>query len=129
MGECSSYTFTHPATTPFYLKPITLDVKEAAKKVAQRLRDASRVMIISHIDADGISSGSIASYALDHIGIEHEIQFVKKLDEALIKELEKADHELVWFTDLGSGYANLLGNLNVVITDHHVPSEETVPAP
>ncbi|MCK5037753.1 MAG: DHH family phosphoesterase, partial [Thermoplasmata archaeon] len=117
------------ATTPFYPNPLTPLVKEAAKKVAQRLRDASRVMIISHIDADGISSGSIASYALDHIGIEHEIQFVKKLDEALIKELEKADHELVWFTDLGSGYANLLGNLNIVITDHHVPSEETVPVP
>ncbi len=98
-------------------------MKEAAKRVAQRLRDASSVMIISHIDADGISSGSIASYALDHIGIENKIRFVKKLDEALISELEAENPELVWFTDLGSGYLELLGGLDVVITDHHVPSE------
>ncbi len=111
----------------FYHHPFTPLVKEAARKVAQRLRDASSVMIISHIDADGISSGSIASNVLDHIGIENQIRFVKKLDEVLIAELEEANHELVWFTDLGSGYTNLLGNLDVVITDHHVPSEETVP--
>ncbi len=110
-----------------YHHPFPLLVKQAARKVAQRLRDASSVMFIGHIDADGISSGSIASCALDHIGIENQIRFVKKLDEVLIAELEGANHELVWFTDLGSGYTNLLGNLDVVITDHHVPSEETVP--
>ena len=89
-------------------------MKEAAKKVAQRLRDASSVLIVSHIDADGISSGSIASYALDHIGIPNKIRFVKKLDEALISELEAENPELVWFTDLGSGYLELLGGLEVL---------------
>ncbi len=101
-------------------------MKEAAKKVAERLRDASSVLIISHIDADGISSGSIASYVLDHIGIKNEIRFVKKLDEKLIADLEAGNHELIWFTDLGSGYVHMLGNLNAVISDHHVPSEVKV---
>lgn len=99
-------------------------MKEAAKKVAKRLGDASSVLIVSHIDADGISAAGIASAALDSAGISNTVKFVKKLDESLIAELEAEKPELVWFTDLGSGYLELLGNLDAVIADHHVPSEQ-----
>ncbi len=89
---------------------------------ARRLLEAKRVHIVSHIDADGITSGSIASIFLDRNGVEYDIEFLKKLDEKAIERLKREKHELIWFTDLGSGYANMMDGMSVVITDHHEPA-------
>ncbi len=94
-----------------------------AKKIAERIRTHSEVKICSHIDADGIAAAGIASLALDGIGVEHSVTFVKNLDEQMIEELRNENKELVWFTDLGSGSLEMLSGLNYVITDHHVPSD------
>lgn len=94
-----------------------------ARSVAERIRNHSQVKICSHIDADGIAAAGIASVALDGIGIEHSVTFVKNLDEQVIETLKDKNPELVWFTDLGSGSLELLSGLSSVITDHHVPSE------
>ena len=96
-------------------------VKELAEKAASKLKQASEMVIVSHIDADGISSAGIASQALDHIGMEHEVRFAKKLDEAYINELIASKPELVWFTDLGSGSTDILQDLDCIISDHHKP--------
>ncbi len=90
---------------------------------AKRLLEAKRVHIVSHIDADGITSGSIASVFLERNGVEYDIEFAKKLDEKTIERLRKERHELIWFTDLGSGYANMMDGMSVVITDHHEPAK------
>ncbi|KYK29876.1 MAG: hypothetical protein AYK23_01435 [Candidatus Proteinoplasmatales archaeon SG8-5] len=95
-------------------------MKEAAIRVADRLRRSNHVLIASHIDADGISAAGIASLALDYVGIDNSVKFTKKLDAEFVGELKES--ELVWFTDLGSGSLDILGGLDCVITDHHVPS-------
>ena len=94
---------------------------ELAKKAAEKLKQASSVVVVSHIDADGISAAGIASQALDHIGMEHEVKFAKKLDEAFVNELIASKPELVWFTDLGSGSTDILQDLDCIISDHHKP--------
>jgi RecJ-like exonuclease len=78
-------------------------VKQAAEEVAERVKKASHVQVVSHIDADGVSAAAIASAALDRVGIEHEVTFAKKLDEVFMDGLRGKEPELVWFTDLGSG--------------------------
>ena len=98
---------------------------ELAKKAANKLKKASEMTIVSHIDADGISSAGIASQALDHIGMEHEVKFAKKLDETFVNELIASKPELVWFTDLGSGSTDILQDLDCIISDHHKPVEST----
>ncbi len=97
-----------------------------AAELARKIRDADEVVIVSHIDADGITSGSIAARSLERLGKEYRIDFVKQLDEKKIEELKNENPSLVWFTDLGSGMVHLMYGLNAVITDHHVPSA-TVP--
>ena len=104
---------------------ITPFVDDLAKKAASRLKEASEIVIVSHIDADGISSAGIASQALDHIGMDHEVRFAKKLDEAYADELRASKPELVWFTDLGSGSTDILHDLDCIISDHHKPVEST----
>ncbi len=93
-----------------------------AKEIALRIHEAENIVIVSHIDADGITSGSIAAKTLEREGKNFRIDFVKQLDEKKIEELKDENPDLVWFTDLGSGMVHLMYGLNAVITDHHVPS-------
>ncbi len=93
-----------------------------AAEIAEKIRKADRIVIVSHIDADGITSGSIAAKSLERLGKEYRVDFVKQLDEKKIEELKDENPPLVWFTDLGSGMVHLMHGLNAVITDHHVPS-------
>lgn len=92
------------------------------QNAAAFLRTARTVDIYSHIDPDGITSGSIASLALDRLGVDHEVHFLKKLDTPTVERIRDANPEAVWFTDLGSGLFHRLADLPGLITDHHVPS-------
>lgn len=92
------------------------DLESASKDI----RSAKDVLVISHIDADGITSGAIADITLDRLGIPHTIRFEKKITDEIIDDVNGSDHELVWICDLGSGYLSQFNREGLVITDHHV---------
>ena len=94
-----------------------------ARKCACTILEKSEVKIVSHIDADGITSAAIICKALNRAGIENSVSFVKQLDENTIQELADHNPELVIFTDLGSGMLeNIISSeLQTVISDHHRP--------
>ncbi|MEM3259462.1 MAG: DHH family phosphoesterase, partial [Thermoplasmata archaeon] len=94
-----------------------------ARKLAEKIMNHNNITIISHIDADGITSAAIASSALDSIGKSHDVIFLKQLDPESLNEIKKKGSELYWFTDLGSGIVHEMYGMNVVITDHHSPSD------
>jgi RecJ-like exonuclease len=102
-----------------------MQLEKEAKLIAEKILEyrGRKIKIISHIDADGIAAGSIASIALRDAQIEHEIEFVKQIDEVLITRLKSENWAIIWFTDLGSGYLGQLNGVNAVITDHHVPEQ------
>jgi len=101
-------------------------VKKKAKTIAEKLLSENNVHIISHIDADGITSAGIAYKALDRAGIDVSVEFIKQLDESKIEEIKADDQGLIWFTDLGSGQISSLESLDCVITDHHEPGNSTL---
>lgn len=90
-----------------------------AVEVADIIRRSQEIHIVTHIDADGITAGAIASEALHRLGKAYTIQCIKQLDEVVIKRLLMENHELVWFTDLGSGISTQYPEMRKVITDHH----------
>lgn len=90
-------------------------------RAAKGLRNARSVMVVSHIDADGITAGSIAHLTLERLGIEHRVIFQTKISEETIMMVNTAKEEFVWICDLGSGYLSEFDRSNLVITDHHVP--------
>lgn len=102
-------------------------MEAVAREIADRVRKAPFVRIVTHIDTDGITGGAIASEALDRAGIAHEVAFAKKLDDAVLMELKRQGTPLVWFVDLGAGMLHAVHGLDAVITDHHVPTEREVP--
>lgn len=94
-----------------------------AKKLAEKIIKYDDILIVSHIDADGITSAAIASSALDSIGKNHKVIFLKQLDPGTLDEIKKNNSQLYWFTDLGSGMVHEMHGMNVIITDHHSPSD------
>ncbi len=100
-----------------------VDVRETAEAIAEAVRGSGEVRIYAHIDPDGITSGSIASAALERAGVEHRITFLKKLSPDAVEAIKNENPEMAWFTDLGSGMLPHLAGLRAVITDHHVPAK------
>jgi len=95
-------------------------MRTVASRIADFLRHQSFVKVVTHIDADGLTSGAIASLALDRVGIPHEVEFIKQLDDPKVKELRDFD-DTIWFTDLGSGKLPAFDPERTLVTDHHVP--------
>ncbi|RDZ66169.1 recombinase RecJ [Haloferax sp. Atlit-12N] len=105
------------------------ELTEHAAACAARLRDADRVLLASHIDADGLTSAGIASTALERAGIPFETVFCRQLDEAAVADIAATDYDTVLFTDFGSGQLDIIaeyeaaGDFHPVIADHHQPAE------
>jgi single-stranded-DNA-specific exonuclease len=93
---------------------------EASAAIAAGMISSSRsVLVVGHIDADGITASSIASAALTRAGIPHDVRSVKKLDEAEVTKAAAHPAEKIWLVDLGSGAPSALSSERFVITDHH----------
>ena len=95
-----------------------------AKQLAKTAAKVDQVHIVTHIDADGIAAGAIALQSLQRLNKDVSIECVKQLDEVVINRLLQAQHQLVWFTDLGSSISGDYPRISKVITDHHLCSEE-----
>lgn len=96
-------------------------MKKAAK-LAEIVKKQDDVLIVTHIDADGITSGCVAVESLNRCGINTEIVFLKQIDD---EALQQFSDRFVWFTDLGSGYIDVIekNKIECIITDHHMPKE------
>jgi single-stranded-DNA-specific exonuclease len=96
-----------------------------AKKAAEKIRKYRFVHIISHNDADGLTSAGIMAQALLRAGIRFQLSIAGRLDEALIEEVNRSisQGELVIFCDMGSGQPELIAKVatDVVVLDHHKP--------
>ena len=94
-------------------------------EIAEIVNHSEEIHIVTHIDADGIAAGAIASQTLQRLGKQYSIEFVKQLDKPVLDRLENENHELVWFTDLGSSISVNSPGINKIITDHHVCPDDS----
>ncbi len=81
------------------------------------------VKIVTHIDADGLSSGAIIIKALQRENINFSFSTVRLLDDSIFEELSRENCSIFLFLDLGSGSLKKidekLGDREVLILDHH----------
>ena len=94
-------------------------MEKRAKEIGEIIKKSKQIHIVSHIDADGLTAGSIAYKTLERLNKDFSIEFVKQLDEEVIKNIKDKNYELVWFTDLGSSISTNYSDINMIITDHH----------
>ena len=80
-------------------------------------KSGARVSIVTHTDADGITSAAITSLTLKHLNIEHTIDYLNQIPV----DYHPPDNRISIYTDLGSNTPSIVTDENTVILDHHVP--------
>jgi len=91
------------------------------ERAADAIRAADNILVVTHIDADGIASGGIASITLDRLGKRYRILFEKKITEDTVAMINGSTEDTVWICDLGSAYLSEFKRSGIVVTDHHIP--------
>jgi single-stranded-DNA-specific exonuclease len=86
------------------------------------------IRVVSHLDADGLSSAAVISKMLNRQNRRYTLSTVPQLDEEIIKQLAREPYSVYFFTDLGSGQFSYLkeylASKHVFILDHHMLQEE-----
>ena len=99
--------------------------KQASEVIRKYLQADSVFTAISHNDADGLSSAGIIASVLARARARFKTRIVEELREDVIDEISLGKPDLVIFTDIGSGYSELVNSRldakEVVILDHHPP--------
>ena len=105
---------------------------EALKPFCEKLRsvveNGREISIITHLDADGITSGSIVASALWRMGARYSVRAVSDMNPVIIEKIRADDRDFYVITDLGGGWASYLrktlGDRWVIIDHHQIPEEE-----
>lgn len=96
--------------------------------VSKKLAKEDNLLVVSHHDADGITSCAIMVDLLTGLGKDTEFMTIKQLDSTTIGNIGDTDRTIV-FTDMGSGQLTLLKENEIrdfYIVDHHTPEERYV---
>ncbi|MCW4016788.1 MAG: DHH family phosphoesterase [Candidatus Bathyarchaeota archaeon] len=107
---------------------LTKDATEAANLILEHIENGDVIHVSSHVDADGISAGGIMGKALLRAGAMFRLRLERWMDEKVADRIAEENAALTIFTDMGSGYLDLLGERlakkDVIILDHHQPVAE-----
>jgi len=101
--------------------------KELSGIIKEHAESDSSFMVISHHDADGLSSAGVMGSALARAKTRFSVRIVEELREDIVDEINKASPGIMIFTDIGSGYFELLSRLKaetILVLDHHPPGGE-----
>ena len=106
-------------------------LQESLSNFSDRISDAVKakknILVTTHIDCDGITSGSIISKALIRYGAKCTVRTTNEFSESLVNRMQKETRDLHIITDLGGGFGNLLNEKlsdNWMVLDHHEISED-----
>lgn len=105
------------------------DFLSSFKPAVELLRRLSargeQIRIVTHSDADGIAAGGALTLMALRLGIPFKTSCEKRFSERLVEEIASEQPPLVIFSDVGSGYLDLieghLGDMDVIVLDHHKP--------
>lgn len=104
------------------------DANETAAFLKPYLMGESRVKIITHTDADGLSAAAILARCLYAYNVPFHVKFTRPLEPEEVMELGKENYDLFVFMDQGSGQISAIRKFilekgrHVLILDHH-PAE------
>jgi single-stranded-DNA-specific exonuclease len=111
---------------------------DAYESFSQNLKDAAEffkkidkkevIRVVSHIDADGISSCSILLKLLNLENRKYSVSIIQQLNEEVLNQLSEDPSSHIIFTDLGSSVIGdvktKLKGKKVIILDHHSVEKE-----
>ncbi len=104
------------------------DASEAANLIEEHINKGDVIHVSSHVDADGISAAGIMGNTLLRARARFRLRLERWMDEKVADRIAAEKPPLIIFTDMGSGYIDLLRERlsggDVIILDHHQPTTE-----
>lgn len=97
-------------------------LKHFCEKIRNIVEAGNEVAVISHLDADGIVSGSIMAMALKRMGARYSVRTVSGMSESLLDVMKADARDFYIITDLGGGWTEALSKAvgdKWQIIDHH----------
>lgn len=96
--------------------------KRAADTILETVEENGLIHVFSHLDADGVAAAGIIGKALLRLDARFRIRVTQWIEEKIVEVLNDKP-QLIIFTDLGSGYVDLLreklSEFKTLILDHH----------
>lgn len=96
-------------------------------KISDCIKSRKSISVTTHIDCDGLTSGSIITKALIRAGARCTVRTSKEFSKKVIDSLKKDSRDFHIITDLAGGFANNLDESlgeNWIVLDHHQISEK-----
>ena len=96
-------------------------------KISDCIKSKKSISVTTHIDCDGLTSGSIITKALIRAGARCTVRTSKEFSKKVIDSLKKDSRDFHIITDLAGGFANNLDvslGENWIVLDHHQISEK-----
>ena len=92
---------------------------KAAEAIARSILQCESMRVISHNDADGITSAALICTALQRAGIPFQATLLNRLDDSALAGLDRP----VVFCDMGSGKPETISRVkeDCFVLDHHRP--------
>lgn len=105
--------------------------KEHVQAIASKFKEIPKtetIRLISHFDADGISSAALMIKLLNKENRKYTLSIIRQLTRDFLNELSMENGKVIVFTDLGSGLLSaineVLQNKLVFVLDHHIVKAE-----
>src|SRR5918992_536768 len=108
---------------------LTDALKHFCEKLRTRIEDGNDVAIITHLDADGITAGSIMAMALRRMGARYSVRAISEINSSVVESMKADGRDFYVITDLGGGWASSLRKAldnKWVIIDHHEITEQEI---
>jgi single-stranded-DNA-specific exonuclease len=100
------------------------DILELSKKASEMILSmpkATRIRVVSHYDADGITSAGIICTALHRAGYDFHATLMRNPFTQGLERVKQEENEMIIFSDMGSGQIETMEKFGckVIIIDHH----------
>jgi RecJ-like exonuclease len=96
-------------------------LSEKAVKIITNFQKNTKIRVISHYDADGITSAAIICKTLYRAGFDFHATLMRNPFDKGLAKVSKEDNDLIIFTDMGSGQIDTIEKMECksIIIDHH----------
>jgi len=97
-------------------------------RVSDCIKTGKNISVITHLDCDGITSGSIVTKSLIRAGAKCTVRTVNEFSKNILEKMKSDSRQFHIITDLGGGFAkdidNALGEEWIIVDHHQIPQEE-----
>ena len=92
-----------------------------ASEIIKSFPNTTKIRVISHYDADGITSAAIICKALYRAGYDFQATLMRNPFDKGLARVSKEENDLIIFSDMGSGQIETIENMDCksIIIDHH----------